>query len=95
MAKRLIDANELKRQMIAFTTGTSANYLVIENIVMMIDRADAVDAVEVIRCKDCKHTKREHFDAFGRDYCAHWKREVKADEFCSRGEKRTNADNHG
>lgn len=55
MAKRLIDAEELKRRMIAFTTGANTNYLVIENIVMMINQADTVDAVEVCYCKDCKH----------------------------------------
>lgn len=65
MAKRLIDGDKLKRQMIAFATGTNANYLVIENIVMMINQADTVDAVEVCYCKDCKFWEKQKDSAQG------------------------------
>ena len=49
-----------------------------------------VDAVEVVRCKDCKWAE------YGKDYepyCNHWKSglyaNIKDDDFCSYGERRT------
>lgn len=35
----------------------------------------------VIRCKNCKHKDKVS------DYCMYLRREVKRDDFCSRGEK--------
>lgn len=54
-----------------------------------------VDAVEVVRCKDCKHgspngeygCKAYHFKL----YETH---EMKADDFCSHGERREDAEVH-
>ena len=40
------------------------------------------DIPNVIRCKDCKHKDRVS------DYCMFLKREVKREDFCSRGEKK-------
>lgn len=42
---RLIDADELRRRIIAFSTGSNTTYLTVENIVTMINKADTVDAV--------------------------------------------------
>lgn len=56
---RQIDADELRRRIIAFSTGSNTTYLTVENIVMMINKADTVDAVPVVRCKDCKYYKPE------------------------------------
>lgn len=103
MAKRLIDADELKRRMMAFTTGVSTNYLVIENIVMMINQADTVDAVEVVSCKDCKISgSYERMDGRTGYCCLHilhsftygqtWDRVFnpvkEPDDFCSYGERK-------
>lgn len=52
---RLIDADGLRRRIVAFCTGCSTTYLTVENIVMMINQADTVDAVPVVRCRDCKN----------------------------------------
>jgi hypothetical protein len=52
---RLIDADGLRRRIVAFCTGCSTTYLTVENIVMMINQADTVDAVPVVRCRDCIH----------------------------------------
>lgn len=52
---RLIDADGLRRRIVAFCTGCSTTYLIVENIVMMINQADTVDAVSVVRCRDCIH----------------------------------------
>lgn len=45
--KRLIDANRLKKRMIAFATAIKREYLSIEGIVDTINTEDAVDAVEL------------------------------------------------
>ena len=49
----------------------------------------AVDAVEVVRCKDCKYY-RTHGQTSGMCYYGTGMRYMYDDEFCSRGERRTN-----
>lgn len=45
-----------------------------------------IDAVEVVRCKDCmKYDSHEH-------RCKHWNHGVVVMDFCSRAERRTDAD---
>lgn len=46
------------------------------------------NVIPVLRCLDCEHTKRNHFDIFGRDYCDRWRTEVSGDGFCNFGRKR-------
>lgn len=46
--KRLIDANELKRRMLAFATSIKRDFLSIEAIIDRIDTESTVDAVEVV-----------------------------------------------
>lgn len=102
---RQIDADELRRRIIAFSTGSNTTYLTVENIVMMINKADTVDAVPVVRCKGCEHAERyERTDGTAGYYCGHpqntfvfgdrWDRVFKPvkkpDDFCSYGERRTN-----
>lgn len=97
---RVIDADGLRRRIVAFCTGCSTTYLTVENIVMMINQADTVDAVPVVRCRDCitfeeigKHPTNNGGTPFG--YCYHWQyeqgmspNEVDGDDFCSYGERR-------
>ena len=56
-----------------------------------IEAAPAVDAVEVVRCKDCKHWEEiKH----GHGWCCASTPNhalTKDDDFCSYGERRTNA----
>nr|DAO12055.1 MAG TPA: hypothetical protein [Caudoviricetes sp.] len=54
---RLIDADELRGRIIAFSTGCNTTYLTVANIVMMINQADTVDAVPVVRCRECENWK--------------------------------------
>lgn len=56
-----------------------------EEIEELIESAPTIDAVPVVRCKDCKYYKPDEYEC-GCDYglpC------VKADDFCSYGERRT------
>lgn len=96
----VIDADGLRRRIVAFCTGCSTTYLTVENIVMMINQADTVDAVPVVRCRDCiafeeigKHPTNKGGTPFG--YCYHWQyeqgmspNEVDGDDFCSYGERK-------
>lgn len=45
--KRLIDANEAKRRIIAFATGWHSEVLTVDSVIMMLNQSDTVDAVEV------------------------------------------------
>ena len=100
---RPIDADGLRRRIVAFCTGCSTTYLTVENIVMMINQADTVDAVPVVRCTGCKHAERyERTDGTAGYYCGHpqntfvfgdrWDRVFKPvnkpDDFCSYGERK-------
>ena len=78
---RLIDADELRGRIIAFSTGCNTTYLTVANIVMMINKADTVDAVPVLRCKDCKYYNPDEFEC-GCDFAGGLPY-VKADDFCS------------
>lgn len=64
----------------------------ITNCIAEVVNATAVDAVEVVRCKDCRTCaiyddlitrQPQYVCRMARDY-----REVEADGFCSRGERR-------
>ena len=66
-------------------------------VINLVYRQPLVDAVEVVRCCDCKHYKPQN-------QSAHWKHsallcirsaniKMPPDGFCSRGERRTDADN--
>lgn len=59
----------------------------------LVESAPAVDAVEVVRCKNCKH--RYYNDDLGRHCCSIWAdgydTVVRDDDFCSYGERRTDA----
>ena len=60
-------------------------------IVGSILQAPAVDAVEVVRCKDCKWYQLRKWDDGAPEYdCrkTHALLDVKADDFCSYGERR-------
>lgn len=97
---RLIDADELRGRIIAFSTGCNTTYLTVANIVMMINQADTVDAVPVVRFRDCiafeeigKHPTNKGGTPFG--YCYHWQyeqgmspNEVDGNDFCSYGERK-------
>lgn len=83
---RLIDADELRRRIIAFSTGSNTTYLTVENIVTMINKADTVDAVPVVRCRECKHMRRDNVGIFCKVW--HGYNGFGEDGFCSYGEKR-------
>lgn len=104
---RLIDADELRVRIIAFSTGCNTAYLTVANIVMMINKADTVDAVPVVRCKDCKHAKRyERADGTAGYSCGHpqnifvygerldrvFEPIKEPDDFCSYGERKAKND---
>lgn len=83
---RVIDADGLRRRIVAFCTGCSTTYLTVENIVMMINQADTVDAVPVVRCQKCIF----YDPANCSNWCSHPKglcNPVESD-FCSYGRTR-------
>lgn len=52
----------------------------------VIGKSPTVDAVEVVRCRDCKHYKPDEYEC-GCDFAGGLPY-VKADDFCSYGERR-------
>lgn len=66
---RVIDADGLRRRIVAFCTGCSTTYLTVENIVMMINQADTVDAVPVVRCRDCVYAQSAKINKNGYRIC--------------------------
>lgn len=82
---RQIDADELRRRIIAFSTGSNTTYLTVENIVMMINKADTVDAVPVVRCRDCEHI---YIDGYGYLICVKSGLYSDENDYCSRGQRR-------
>lgn len=93
---RLIDADELRRRIIAFCTGSHTTYLTVENIVTMINKADTVDAVPVVRCRECKNWEpygskaaRKIGDPLERyGGCEIWHGGHVESDFCSYGEEK-------
>ena len=96
---RYIDADALKMALYSiatadcgYTDDVLTGLTIAKNV---IDNAPTVDAVEVVRCRDCKH----HRTLRDRDMCAKnadmlngrevGLRATRADDFCSRGERRT------
>lgn len=55
-------------------------------MVRLLEKAPTVDAVEVVRCRDCKHYKPDEYEC-GCDFAGGLPY-VKADDFCSYGERR-------
>ena len=51
----------------------------------MVELLPTADVVEVVRCKDCKFFCREY-----RCYCGEFGGIVTEEDFCSRGERKTN-----
>ena len=100
--KRMIDANELEAHFhetkmieifpywkeLSFDTQSELVRFGKE-IKKMIQNAPTVDAVEVVRCKDCKWRQQDevnrNFCGLGDFYCGDT-------DFCSRGERKDNAD---
>ena len=91
---RLIDADGLRRRIVAFCTGCSTTYLIVENIVMMINQADTVDAVPIVRCKDCVYAQSAEINNKGYRICPASGMEITDDDFCSYGERRKSNENH-
>lgn len=57
-----------------------------KGMVRLLEKAPTVDAVEVVRCRDCKHYKPDEYEC-GCDFAGGLPY-VKADDFCSYGERR-------
>ena len=63
----------------------------VETVGGWIREAPAVDAVPVVRCKDCKHYENHKLKVF--ENCVRNERFIpmKPNDFCSYGERRTDA----
>ena len=97
--KRLIDANALRKSFEKLysdfyrRTETFSEAVLMEDVLQELASHPTVDAVEVVRCRDCKHTSTLQGDII----CKHWTEDicvfVKEEDFCSYGERRTDANN--
>lgn len=86
---RLIDADEAKRTYRKDTFDTEEDF---ERVNDILDSAPTVDAVEVVRCRDCKHCRNLQNGLWLSCNEREYKGEavcVEPDDFCSRGERRT------
>lgn len=59
----------------------------------IIEHAPTVEAVEVVRCKECRHKSHALGLPNGALMCPFRTDSINDDSFCSRGERRTDADN--
>lgn len=84
----VIDADGLRRRIVAFCTGCSTTYLTVENVVMMINQANTVDAVPVVRCRDCVYAQSAKINKKGFLICPASRMEITDDDFCSYGERK-------
>lgn len=83
---RLIDAEELERlfnEQIEQGVGVIGAF---DAFYDALQDTPTVDAVEVVRCRDCKHYKPDEYEG-GCDFAGGLPY-VKADDFCSYGERR-------
>lgn len=95
MAKRLIDADELKKRLYKSTEWTHGEHpMILEET--DIDNAPTVSAVEVVKCENCKNwniiKERKHllYSEIELPYpgkCKLLKRETKWNDYCSYSEK--------
>lgn len=81
---RLIDADALKEKLTMVTKSYKPNAIMERPAILLedVETAPTIDAVEVVRCKDCKH-----FDG-SYPMCCRFEETIKADGYCSFGEKR-------
>lgn len=90
---RLIDADELKNIIVSATKDYCEDREILEVkelLLEMIDISPTVDAVPVVRCENCKHHK--HDEVFGTRVCKFTERRMKANDYCSYGERRKKDD---
>lgn len=88
---RLIDANALSES-IKRGAGTNSQKFFAD---VCVATAPTVDAIQVVRCKDCVHWDDDP-DTYGSDYgpkgkCMKSFETMCADDFCSYGEKKDEA----
>ena len=83
---RPIDADKLKERLMAKVSGFTYRTIHIDDVVAYIDGSPTVEGESVVRCKECKHwTKGD--DTYGVCYRCTNTRQMRYDDFCSRGER--------
>ena len=97
---RLIDADALVERTEILDDVFVVNWTT-KKVQSLINAAPTIDAVPVVRCKDCEHNvanmETDPWD--DTDYedivCLHWMSDgCGPNDFCSRGERRNDADLH-
>lgn len=86
---RLIDVDEAKAEIIAFSTGCNSTILPLDAILMILNQIETVDAVEVTHCKNCKHWMKDVpvcTDTIGRCRFANYM--VGGNAYCVYGERK-------
>lgn len=83
---RSIDADKLKERLMAKVSGFTYKTIHIDDVVAYIDGSPTVEGESVVRCKDCKHWCKGD-DVYGICYRCPNTRQMRHDDFCSRGER--------
>ena len=88
--KRLIDADGVRRRIIAFATGLHSEVLPVDTVMMLLIQIPTVDAVEVVRCKDC--IRRYDTDECPMCHLSEGKyyEYTNGNGYCDRGERKEN-----
>lgn len=87
---RYIDADELEIEYYGLSIhGTMAVKSVLPIFTDLLEKQPTADVVEVVRCKDCTHREK---DDVGRYFCALDDCYCGDEDYCSRGERRTDND---
>lgn len=77
---RYIDADELERKYM------SADYMDNDTAYDVIAELDTAPHIDIVRCKECKAYMTDGY-ANGCGFCAYHQSVVKADDYCSYGER--------
>lgn len=99
MGQRLIDANELRKNLSSrYMNELYPDWCTLPELTKMriemlakefrfaLDHAPTIDAVEVVRCRECKHSDSVTTPE-GKVYCVALDEYFPADGFCHKGEK--------
>ena len=91
MRNRMDNIKKWREEFLAYVSGLNLPRDDYRGFVAYMDEALTIEP-EIIRCKDCK--RQDTDNAFRSMWCYEMRTFVKPNEFCSRGERRTDERGH-
>ena len=90
MAKRLIDADKLKKSLRSNKGAEILGHSIVRLFYLdeLIDEQPTVDAVEVVRCRDCSRISPSVTAIKDSVYCREFRAYMPCDGYCSYGKRR-------